>query len=401
MRNFLLLFLLCLLSLQTSFSQSFKTVGYLPYYRFNYLNDIEFQRVTHVNIAFANPDAQGNLSVSGTNIDPAIAKAHQAGCQVFISLAGGYLDTDTEAAWTDNTLPATRAAFIQKIVQYVQNHQLDGVDVDLEWQYVKSWYSPFIVDLKAALTTIGKPLSVALPGNYRYPQITNAALDAFDWINMMVYDLRGPWDPSNPGQHSPYDWAVDCIAYWKNQNIPANRLTLGVPFYGYDFGVSPVVSFNYRGIVNQDPANAYLDHVDQKWWNGIPTIKAKTQLALDEVSGIMIWELGQDAFGSNIQYSLLRAIDEVISSSVGIAEHEPNALRVYPNPVSDWLHFQLPEDQSFNAKICDMNGRVVLETVINEQANAQVDVSRLPSGMYTLLVSDGNGKRYSSLIVHL
>jgi GH18 family chitinase len=54
---------------------------------------------------------------------------------------------------------------------------------------------------------------------------------------------------------------------------------------------------------NQDVANAFLDNVGQKWWNGIPTIQAKTELALDEVAGIMIWEIGQDAFGSNIQYS--------------------------------------------------------------------------------------------------
>ena len=60
---------------------------------------------------------------------------------------------------------------------------------------------------------------------------------------------------------------------------------LGVPFYGYDFGVDPVESFNYRGIVAQDPANAFLDNTGQKWWNGIPTIKAKTELALDKVAG--------------------------------------------------------------------------------------------------------------------
>lgn len=199
-----IILLLCLsLSLQNAFSQDFKVIGYLPTYRFSWLNDIEFERLTHVNISFANPDSLGNLSCEGVNIDPAIAKAHQSGCKVFISLAGGYLTPEWDAAWNNLALPANRPAFIQKIVQYVLAHDLDGVDLDLEWQYVQDWYSPFVLDLKAALNAQGLPLSVALPGSYRYPKITNAALAAFDWVNMMIYDLRGPWDPSNPGNIPP------------------------------------------------------------------------------------------------------------------------------------------------------------------------------------------------------
>ena len=60
MLPFLLLF-----ALQTASAQAFKVIGYLPTYRFNWLNDIEFDRLTHVNIAFANPDSLGNLSCGG------------------------------------------------------------------------------------------------------------------------------------------------------------------------------------------------------------------------------------------------------------------------------------------------------------------------------------------------
>ncbi|MBN8676619.1 MAG: T9SS type A sorting domain-containing protein [Chitinophagales bacterium] len=372
--------LCCFLFCSTlAFSQTVKVVGYLPYYRFSWINDIEFERLTHVNIAFANPDANGNLSVESVSITNAVDKAHAAGCEVFISLAGGYLTPQNEANWDNLALPANRPAFIQKIVQYVQDQDLDGVDLDLEWQYVKSWYSPFVLELKAALQAANIPLTVALPGNYRYPQISNAALAAFDWLNMMVYDLRGPWDPSNPGQHSPYDWAEDCIAYWKNQGMAAEKLTLGVPFYGYDFGVSPVESFNYRGIVNQDPANAYLDNTGMKWWNGIPTIQAKTELALAEVSGIMIWEIGQDAFGANSQYSLLRAIDEVVDAATsGTNNLTIKPLRIYPNPVQDRLYLDLGDQQIDFIQIMDMQGRVW------QQGAALQQVGDLPPGMYVV-----------------
>jgi len=378
---------LLLFTLQTTFAQSVKVIGYLPYYRFSWINDIEFERLTHVNIAFANPDAQGNFSVEGVNIAPAVNKAHQKGCKVFISLAGGYLTPTQEANWNNLTLLVNRPAFIQKIVQYVQANNLDGVDVDLEWQYVETWYSPFILELKAALAPLGIPLTAALPGNYKYPEITASALDAFDWINMMIYDLRGPWDPSNPGQHSPYYWAEDCIDYWLNKGVPGQKLTLGVPFYGYDFSVDPVVAFNYRGIVNQAAANAFIDNVDQKWWNGIPTIKAKTELALNEVAGVMIWEIGQDAFGSNIQYSLLRAIDEVVNAATsGSSALNPLALQVFPNPVRDRLSVRLSETEDYRLVISDMQGKVVLDNSYAGTNLSEVNVQDFSAGMYTISV---------------
>ena len=157
-----ILFFVCLFSAWTSHSQSdFKVIGYLPYYRFNYLNDIEFERVTHVNIAFANPDSSGTLSVSGVNITNAVSKAHAKNCKVFISLAGGYLTPAQDAVWNYLAQPAQRPAFIQKIIQYVQQHQLDGVDIDLEWQYVTDAYSPFVLALKDSLENAGLPMTAA------------------------------------------------------------------------------------------------------------------------------------------------------------------------------------------------------------------------------------------------
>ncbi len=382
---------LLLFGLQTAFAQSFKVVGYLPSYQFDWLNDIEFERLTHVNIAFANPDAQGNLSVEGVNIALAVNKAHQKGCKVFISLAGGYLTPEWEANWNNLALPANRPAYIQKIVQYVQAQHLDGVDIDLEWQYVQDWYSPFVIELKAALAPLNLPLSVALPGSYRYPQISAEALAAYDWVNMMVYDLTGPWDASNPGQHSPYDWAQDCIAYWKSQGMPAQKLTLGVPFYGYDFGVSPVDAFTYRAIVNENPANAQLDQDGQKYWNGIPTIQAKTQLALEETSGIMIWEIGQDAFGENASYSLLRAIDAIVDAAVvGVSEANSTTLQVYPNPVRDRLSIRLPGEGTFRLLIFNMQGELVLEQSTSDDDPLEVRVADMPAGMYGISVYSGS-----------
>ena len=384
MRQFLLpLLFLCIA--QSAFPQNFKVVGYLPYYRFSWLNDIEFERVTHVNIAFANPvDSSGNLSVGGVSITNAVQKAHQAGCKVFICIGGGYLTPEQEAAWDYLALAENRAAFIEKIVQYVQNHQLDGVDIDLEWQYVKSWYSAFVIDLNAALEPLGYEFTAALPGNYRYPQVSNTALQQFDWVNMMVYDLTGPWAPSNPGQHSPYSWAEDCIDYWLNQNVAPEQLTLGVPFYGYDFGQSPVTAYTYRYIVGLDPANAQADQTGQIFYNGIPTIQAKTHLAQEKVAGIMIWELGGDAFGTNKDYSLLKAINEAILPVGEIAETGvgKNQLRLFPNPAKDWIALSLSSEETATVRIFDARGRLITEQKRNAGENPEYNTENLIPGIY-------------------
>ena len=45
------------ISLQYSYAQPFKVVGYLPDYRWNFLNDIDYSKLTHVFAAFGNPDS--------------------------------------------------------------------------------------------------------------------------------------------------------------------------------------------------------------------------------------------------------------------------------------------------------------------------------------------------------
>ena len=61
-----------------------------------------------------------------------------------------------------------------------------------------------------------------------------------------------------------------------------------------------------------DSANAQRDDNGETYWNGIPTVQAKTQLALGRVGGILVWELGQDATGN---LSLGRAIDKAIEQN--------------------------------------------------------------------------------------
>ncbi len=370
-------------------AQDFKVIGYLPYYRFALSEQIDYSKLTHLNLSFANPDMEGNLSIGGQDIDPIVQMAKQENVAVCISLAGGALTAEWAAAWEHLTMPANRPAFIHKIMNYVRDHDLDGVDVDLEWSHVNSDYSGFVLELRDSIDQYGWLMTAALPGTYRYPEISAAAMLSYDFINMMVYDLTGPWAPDNPGQHSPYSFAVSAINYWTNQGMPADKLTLGVPFYGWNFNNAPgsVTSVTFGSMVNQNPDYAHQDQVDQIYYNGIPTIQAKTALALQEVSGIMIWELGQDAFN---EYSLLTTIDEVIHGTVGVEIPESLAnVDVYPNPFGTYLQVN-NQEETFQYTLSNANGMVVSRGQVAALSNELINTNDLPGGFYVLNLVNNN-----------
>ena len=72
--------------------------------------------------------------------------------------------------------PENIPSLVSKIVEYVIDNNLDGVDVDLEWQYVTSGYSNFVINLNTELDKHSKIISAALPGTTKYTNITADAL---------------------------------------------------------------------------------------------------------------------------------------------------------------------------------------------------------------------------------
>jgi hypothetical protein len=304
------------------YGQAQKVVGYLQYGRGYMLDEIQFEKLTHLCIAFANPDDKGRLQTGGVDISPIVKKAKAADVKVLISVAGGALDPDWAAAWKTYMQPWNRQYFVEEIMGYVRRHQLDGVDVDLEWKHVDHHYSPFVLALGRALHAEGKLITAALPGKKRYKHINDAALGILDFINVMAYDLTGPWAPAQSGPHSPYTFAASCLKYWKKQGVPASKLVLGLPFYGWDFtNRDRIRSVNYGVIVDRNPAFAHLDQVGQLYFNGLITITAKTELALQHAGGVMLWELGRDAFN---EYSLLEAVSRVMrGDTAALPEQQP------------------------------------------------------------------------------
>lgn len=295
----------------------FKVVGYIGGSNFDKLDSIELNRLTYLNLAFASPGSDGKLVMDdNADVSVGVNKGHAANLKVFISLGGG--GRPDTVFWKYSLLPRHRNAFIKNIVQYVEENNLDGVDVDIEgnlFPYIGTTYGPFVVELGHALHAKGKGMSAALGAVDIDPVVTQEALKAYDFINVMVYDKTGIWQPGIVGPHSPYSYAEDAIKYYTvdRKLLPAH-ITLGLPFYGFDF-TPPARYIDYSEIIRNDVANAYRDSTGMRYYNGIPTISKKAVLAKKSaLGGVMIWELACDTHG---ELSLLRAMDQTLKAGDG------------------------------------------------------------------------------------
>jgi hypothetical protein len=291
-----------------------KVVGYV--YTGSSVSQVDFTKITHLNIAFENPDDAGNLSYNSGNT-AYINAAHSNNVKVLVSICGGGESTKpvVQARYFNLIKPSNRAAFISKIVAYLNNHGFDGIDLDLEGDAINSDYSGFVLDLKNALPA-GKLLTAALTHENGGDKVSSSAVQAFDFLNIMAYDSG--W--GSAVHHSTYSFAVTSIDWWmQNKGLLASKVILGVPFYGYtgivgsgDIAYSQIISNHGSAAANQDTWNSSGGTI---YYNGVPTIRQKSQLVVDQnYGGIMIWQLSHDLPSTN-SLSLLNNVHQVLGGA--------------------------------------------------------------------------------------
>lgn len=137
---------------------------------------------------------------------------------------------------------SSRTAHVNTLVTLVSTMAYNGIDVDyenLDATY-RDLFSTFIAQLANSLHASGKKLTVAVhpktsePGDWSGPQAQNYAAigSAADRVRVMAYDYH--WDTSAAGSIAPPYW-VDQVAAFAVTQIPASKVELGMPLYGYDW----------------------------------------------------------------------------------------------------------------------------------------------------------------------
>ncbi|WP_375417134.1 glycosyl hydrolase family 18 protein [uncultured Hymenobacter sp.] len=291
--------LLLLLTAAPAFAQ-FKVVGYLPSWN-GEVSGVQFSKLTHVNYAFLLPNGDGSLKPieNPAKLQSLVSTAHANNVKVIISV-GGWLDGNPGVFVSIANNAGYTSAFATNLINFVNQYNLDGVDID--WEHpdanTANGYASVMQSLATQLHGRGKLLTTAVAGGtWAGGYIQNSVLSNVDFLNIMAYD-------DSPPNHSTYALASQSVSYWRGRGLAASKTVLGVPFYGQPNGV-PFATLLAQG------ADPNADLFNGVGYNGIATIKSKTNLAFDQGGGIMIWHLGQDVVGAN---SLLTAINQVVAS---------------------------------------------------------------------------------------
>ena len=294
--------------------ENFRVLGYLfsPGNWSSGLTQVNLDHLTSINMAFIHPDESGSFSGS-EDLTNAVAQIKAANVEVFFSIGGG-----SPPPHMENLIhPENRGQFIAEIKSFMEHNGFDGVDVDLENDLINEHYAPFISDLHEAIRPTGKKMTAAF-ASWNAHKISDQTLSYIDLINVMSYDKTGPWNLSRPGQHAPYEMVVDDFNYFHTERgVPAEKLLIGLPFYGYGFGPGAPGSMTYRRILEsfpnaEDRDEIAFDEGGTLYYNGVETITKKVDFALSsKAGGVMIWQLLGDA---PKEQSLLNAISKRIEN---------------------------------------------------------------------------------------
>ncbi|WP_299312992.1 glycosyl hydrolase family 18 protein [uncultured Aquimarina sp.] len=322
-------------------SNSFKVVGYMPSWQ-GTANAVQYDKLTHINYSFLLPNSDGSLRPldNVSKMQQLVSLGHAQGVKVLIAV-GGWMDGNDSPFTTLAANPATRTTFINNLVNFVNQYDLDGVDMD--WEYPREGNEPqnfelLMQELGQAMHSRGKLLTAAVVvSGWNADGVLSGVFDDVDFLNIMAYD--GP-DHGSMGQ------AQGGLDYWLGRGLPKEKAILGVPFYCRPQPES------YANLLAMG-ADPNSDSFQGRNYNGIPTIKAKTQMALDRAGGIMIWELSHDT--NDQSTSLLKAINQVAGNPCEPDNVAPTVSLT--SPVSG-APFIVENNVSINVNASDVDGTV-------------------------------------------
>jgi GH18 family chitinase len=279
---------------------NFISLGYFPSWQGDPTN-IQFDKLTHIVYSFLLPNEDGSFQPidNEEKLIQLVTMAKANNVKVMIAI-GGWNDGDDSAFEILASNSESRDVFVKQVMAFVTHYDLDGVDMD--WEYPDKGqsaenYATLMAQLSSALHQEDKLLSAAVVALGSSAEgVLDLVFEYVDFLNLMIYDGSGE-------HHSSYKFAIESLDYWQGRGLAKEKTVLGVPFYAKPNWET------YRSLVDADPSYACQDSLEANSYNGIPTIRKKTKLALERAGGIMNWELSQD---SNTESSLVTAIWEVI-----------------------------------------------------------------------------------------
>jgi spore germination protein len=183
------------------------------------------------------PDVVAQLRAKGIKVVPTVTETLDAAAMATL------LGSSTQ-----------RTAHVNRLVALVADNGYDGIDLDYEsMNYggteaqkasVAKGFVALVTQLGAALDADGKLLSVTVGARtattnwwpvHDYVGLGKVA----DRFRIMAYDYS--YAGGTPGAIAPLPWVKQVVQYAVTV-VPANRIQLGVPLYGYDWPADPAAA---------------------------------------------------------------------------------------------------------------------------------------------------------------
>jgi len=324
------------------------TTAYYPGYHQKSMaaDQIDFTVVSHIIHFSVMPNADGTLNTTINGITEAnsaglVSKTHAAGRKVLVCIGGAGSEAGFQGATTSSNL----AGFVGNLVNLLSSRGYDGLDID--WEPLnasdEAQFASLVKALRLALNPL-TPRPLLTVATASEPGLFASLQDQFDQINLMTYDMAGPWPGWVTWFNSPiYDGgyrfrngnlipsADGMVSDFIRNGVLPGKLAIGLSFYGvvWTHGagtptggvllprqswttVPTVTAYSYADIMAKyyQPQQYHWDTAAQAAYlsitNGAPfddiflsyddehTCQAKVSYARNHnLGGLMIWEITQ------------------------------------------------------------------------------------------------------------
>lgn len=207
--------------------------------------------------------------------------------------------------------PVASRTAMENMLALCERNGYDGINLDFEGvpPSDRQAYTNFVQQLAALLHSSGYYLTLSVPaetadipsdgwtGAYNYRALGRYA----DLVMVMAYDEH--YAGSNAGPIAGTTW-VESVVHYSVGTIPPQKLVLGVPLYGYDWGTGTAQGLSYQGYSQiaishgQSPSAPALSYwangvLHTAYYEGLQAFESKVHVAIDySLRGIALWRLG-------------------------------------------------------------------------------------------------------------
>lgn len=236
----------------------YEVFGFAPYWNLDKFDNVDFNVLTTLAYFGLDIDSNGNFaddqglaSIESPKAKRLFDKAHDAGSRVVVTLT--QMNNPDIRSLLDS--PSAQKRLIEKSTDLVRNKNLDGLNIDFEYvgnpgDGYRNKFTNFVKNITGQMheKVPGSKVTVSVYASaVKHPKIYDIAAigKSSDGVFMMAYDFATrtadqaiPTSPLYGHKEGKYWYDISTAVEDFLTQMPANKLILGLPWYGYNYPVN-------------------------------------------------------------------------------------------------------------------------------------------------------------------